>query len=72
MQLLLLYDLLRVQVCHAAASKPMWQLRGGRLVQLRDGCFLQVYWQSLWSYACHCDRIHQLVSSPKEVLRHWA
>lgn len=31
-----------VQVCHAAAAKPMWQLRGGRLVHLRDGCFLQV------------------------------
>ena len=39
------------QVCVAAAGKPMWQLRGGRLVHLRDGCFLQAAPEQLGSAA---------------------
>ena len=40
-----------VQVCMAAAGKAMWQLRGGRLVHLRDGCFLQAAPEQLGSAA---------------------
>ena len=40
-----------LQVCAAAAAKPMWQLRGGRLVHLRDGCFLQAAPKQLGSAA---------------------
>lgn len=40
-----------LQVCAAAAAKPMWQLRGGRLVHLRDGCFLQAAPEQLGSAA---------------------
>ena len=39
------------QVCVVAAAKPMWQLRGGRLVHLRDGCFLQAAPEQLGSAA---------------------
>ena len=39
------------QVCVAAAGKAMWQLRGGRLVHLRDGCFLQAAPEQLGSAA---------------------
>ena len=40
-----------LQVCVAAAAKPMWQLHGGRLVHLRDGCFLQAAPEQLGSAA---------------------
>lgn len=31
----------RVQVCRDIAEKPLWQLRNGRMITLRDGCFIQ-------------------------------
>lgn len=66
-----------MQVCHAAASKAMWQLRGGRLVQLRYGCFLQVCQiekttYTNWAFPCKgitCKRSPREHQSPRASCR---